>query len=79
MVAAHVYTGIVPCLRIYTDTRILRKDPRSLRDHKIPEAETESVILVILALGFARSFGSSQLDLSTAIGVFAVGLALEHD
>jgi Kef-type K+ transport system membrane component KefB len=41
-------------------------------------AETESLTLVILALGFAGSFGSSQLGLSTAIGAFAVGLALSN-
>jgi len=40
--------------------------------------ETESLTLVVLALGFAGSFGSSQLGLSSAIGAFAIGLALSN-
>ena len=40
--------------------------------------ETESLTLLVLALGFAGSFASAQLGLSTAIGAFAIGLALSN-
>jgi Kef-type K+ transport system membrane component KefB len=40
--------------------------------------ETEALTLLVLALGFAGSFASSQLGLSTAIGAFAIGLALSN-
>jgi len=39
-------------------------------------AGAESVSLLVLAVGFAGAFFSGELGLSTAIGAFAVGLAL---
>ena len=62
------FWAIIMILGVYVVTRFLDK----------MRAETESLTLVILALGFAGSFGSSQLGLSTAIGAFAVGLALSN-
>jgi len=62
------FWAIIMILGVYVITRFLDK----------MRAETESLTLVILALGFAGSFGSSQLGLSTAIGAFAVGLALSN-
>jgi Kef-type K+ transport system membrane component KefB len=62
------FWAIIMILGVYVITRFLDK----------MRAEVESLTLVILALGFAGSFGSSQLGLSTAIGAFAVGLALSN-
>jgi Kef-type K+ transport system membrane component KefB len=62
------FWAIIMILGVYVITRFLDK----------MRAEIESLTLVILALGFAGSFGSSQLGLSTAIGAFAVGLALSN-
>jgi Kef-type K+ transport system membrane component KefB len=62
------FWAIIMILGVYVITRFLDK----------MRVETESLTLVILALGFAGSFGSSQLGLSTAIGAFAVGLALSN-
>jgi Kef-type K+ transport system membrane component KefB len=62
------FWAIIMILGVYVITRFLDKT----------KAETESLTLVILALGFAGSFGSSQLGLSTAIGAFAVGLSLSN-
>jgi Kef-type K+ transport system membrane component KefB len=62
------FWAIIMILGVYVITRFLDK----------MKAETESLTLVILALGFAGSFGSSELGLSTAIGAFAVGLALSN-
>jgi len=62
------FWAIIMIVGVYVITRFLDK----------MRAETESLTLVILALGFAGSFGSSQLGLSTAIGAFAVGLALSN-
>jgi len=59
---------IIMIVGVYVITRFLDK----------MRVETESLTLVILGLGFAGSFGSSQLGLSTAIGAFAVGLALSN-
>lgn len=55
-------------LGMYVLTRVLDK----LR------VRTESLTLLVLALGFAGSFGAIQLGLSSAIGAFAVGLALSN-
>jgi Kef-type K+ transport system membrane component KefB len=62
------FWAIIMILGVYVITRFLDK----------MRVETESLTLFILALGFAGSFGSSQLGLSTAIGAFAVGLALSN-
>jgi Kef-type K+ transport system membrane component KefB len=55
-------------LGIYFLTRVLDK----LR------VRTESLTLLVLALGFAGSFASAELGLSSAIGAFAIGLALSN-
>ena len=62
------FWAIIIMLGMYVITRFLDK----------MRIETESLTLVVLALGFAGSFGSYQLGLSTAIGAFAVGLALSN-
>jgi Kef-type K+ transport system membrane component KefB len=62
------FWAIVMILGVYVITRFLDR----------MRVGTESLTLVILALGFAGSFGSSQLGLSSAIGAFAVGLALSN-
>jgi Kef-type K+ transport system membrane component KefB len=59
---------IIMILGVYVITRFLDR----------MRVGTESLTLVILALGFAGSFGSNQLGLSTAIGAFAMGLALSN-
>lgn len=63
-----VFWILVFVLGAYVLTRLLDK----------MRIETESLTLVVLALGFAGSFGSSQLGLSSAIGAFAIGLALSN-
>jgi Kef-type K+ transport system membrane component KefB len=59
---------VIMILGVYVITRFLDR----------MRVQTESLTLVILALGFAGSFGSNQLGLSTAIGAFAMGLALSN-
>jgi Kef-type K+ transport system membrane component KefB len=39
---------------------------------------TEALTLLLLALGFAGSYASAQLGLSSAIGAFAIGLVLSN-
>jgi Kef-type K+ transport system membrane component KefB len=68
VVKAVSFWAVVIVLGMYVLTRVLDK----------VRVKTESLTLLVLALGFAGSFGSAQLGLSSAIGAFAVGLALSN-
>jgi Kef-type K+ transport system membrane component KefB len=60
--AASILVGVYGLTRIFDRLRI----------------EVEALSLLVLAVGFAGSFASAQLGLSSAIGAFAVGLALSN-